>query len=627
MAEPSLIARQHALLHNLARLAADRGQAEPAIEQEAQSKRAAEESAFDEDYQTIIIHFASQKEQADREVREVRETIRGRFETEQAATARELARDRLRFAEQYDAEAEEAQAAFQEARWTIDAVHEASRSKADKQLQAGEDWVTAQRDRLLAMHLEARRLVEQWKLSPREPEEVPPAKSMRQVQEYLADVETGLARLKGLVLPRFLKGRRLLGGFVLLGLVLVFPLGFLVTGCFELEDTFDALYVSGLVASAAVTLLLGTATHALIASLVRSEVQRIWGPICQALAGTETWRKHILESYTTRHRRQVLEAEAVHARDLKKATDASRAKEESITSRRAADVGASEERARQQREASEKRQAGDLREAEGRYAARMAEAQQQYERDAREEQERHERTLREIDARRDTERQALAARWREGTDQAWAEVGEITRASGAVFPFWDDPCWDDWTPPAIVPEALRFGEYRVQLDLFTSPASGAESSRSGLPDFNLPALCPFPEQSLLFEAGEAGRSEAVAALQAVMFRLLTAFPPGKVRFTIVDPVGLGENFAAFMHLADYDAQLVASRIWTEQQHIEQRLADLTAHMENVIQKYLRNQYRTIAEYNEQAGEVAEPFRGSGATAGSRGRTRILDASR
>ena len=31
-------------------------------------------------------------------------------------------------------------------------------------------------------------------------------------------------------------------------------------------------------------------------------------------------------------------------------------------------------------------------------------------------------------------------------------------------------------------------------------------------------------------------------------------------------------------------------------------------MENVIQKYLRNEYETIEEYNAQAGEVAEPFR-------------------
>ena len=31
-------------------------------------------------------------------------------------------------------------------------------------------------------------------------------------------------------------------------------------------------------------------------------------------------------------------------------------------------------------------------------------------------------------------------------------------------------------------------------------------------------------------------------------------------------------------------------------------------METVIQKYLRNQYKTIEEYNAQAGEVAEPYR-------------------
>ena len=93
-----------------------------------------------------------------------------------------------------------------------------------------------------------------------------------------------------------------------------------------------------------------------------------------------------------------------------------------------------------------------------------------------------------------------------------------------------------------------------------------------------------------------------------MLRLLTAMPPGKVRFTIFDPVGLGENFSAFMHLADFDEQLVASRIWTDSGHIEQRLADLTEHMENVIQVYLRNEFQSIEEYNAFAGEMAEPYR-------------------
>ena len=93
-----------------------------------------------------------------------------------------------------------------------------------------------------------------------------------------------------------------------------------------------------------------------------------------------------------------------------------------------------------------------------------------------------------------------------------------------------------------------------------------------------------------------------------MFRLLTSLPPGQVRFTIVDPIGIGRNFGAFMHLADFDGALVTSQVWTDPRQIEERLADLAAHMETVTQKYLRNEYATIEEYNAVAEEVAEPYR-------------------
>ena len=111
----------------------------------------------------------------------------------------------------------------------------------------------------------------------------------------------------------------------------------------------------------------------------------------------------------------------------------------------------------------------------------------------------------------------------------------------------------------------------------------------------------------MITAEEEGRREAIDVLQLAMLRMLTAMPPGKVRFTILDPVGLGENFASFMHLADFDEQLIASRIWTEGRQIDEQLTRLTAHMETVLQKYLRNEFATIHEYNAQAGEVAEPF--------------------
>src|SRR5947199_7597472 len=92
-----------------------------------------------------------------------------------------------------------------------------------------------------------------------------------------------------------------------------------------------------------------------------------------------------------------------------------------------------------------------------------------------------------------------------------------------------------------------------------------------------------------------------------MARLRTSLPTGRVRFTLIDPVGLGQNFAGLMHLADFDEALVGGRIHTDTDQINQRLADLTDHMETVIQKYLRNEFETIDDYNAQAGELAEPY--------------------
>src|SRR5262249_24333939 len=200
------------------------------------------------------------------------------------------------------------------------------------------------------------------------------------------------------------------------------------------------------------------------------------------------------------------------------------------------------------------------------------------------------------------ERQALADRWDQCVARTQEGVAGLHAESTRRFPTWTDPAWANWTPTRDFPPAIRFGQLHVRL------AETPDLEAGSLPEFTLPALLPFPGGAMLFEASDDGRIRAVEALQTVMFRLLTCLPPGKVRFTIVDPVGRGQNFAAFMHLADYDEALVGGRIWTEQGHVEQRLADLTAHMENVIQKYLRDQFATIEAYNASAGEVAEPFR-------------------
>jgi hypothetical protein len=241
-----------------------------------------------------------------------------------------------------------------------------------------------------------------------------------------------------------------------------------------------------------------------------------------------------------------------------------------------------------------------------------------------------------VNAKKEAQRRFEAAwtdlerRWNEGCARANDMVNELREFEGVICTPWESPVWrgtgeGSWTPNRVNPMAVRFGRVDVDVAAFPGGVPQDERLRSALPArFALPGLLEFPDRcSLLIQAGgepkpagpgaPAGprtspRQASVGLLQAVMMRLLTTLPPGKVRFTIIDPVGLGQNFAGFMHLADHDPLLVSDRIWTEPRHIEQKLTDLTEHMENVIQKYLRNQFASIEEYNEQAGEIAEPYR-------------------
>ncbi|MCA9941167.1 MAG: AAA family ATPase [Anaerolineales bacterium] len=55
-------------------------------------------------------------------------------------------------------------------------------------------------------------------------------------------------------------------------------------------------------------------------------------------------------------------------------------------------------------------------------------------------------------------------------------------------------------------------------------------------------------------------------------------------------------------------RLTGGVAWFDTNDLEQRLADLEKHIANVKQKYLGNEYPTMEAFNEQAGEVAEPYR-------------------
>ena len=226
------------------------------------------------------------------------------------------------------------------------------------------------------------------------------------------------------------------------------------------------------------------------------------------------------------------------------------------------------ERCQRRKEVAERQLAEDLRRLDRERERRLGEAQRIHDAEAEDLEARRRARLDEIEGGYGRGWRMMAEAWRKATAELGEAVAAVREESDRLFPAWDDPCWADRPPAAAVPPTLRFGALEVGKEQIPEIVPGDDKLRDeAVADFLLPALCPFPDRgSMLFLAQDAGRAEAVEALQAVLFRLLTAVPPGKVRFTILDPVGLGQNFAAFMDLADHDDLLVTSRIWTETAH-------------------------------------------------------------
>jgi hypothetical protein len=216
-------------------------------------------------------------------------------------------------------------------------------------------------------------------------------------------------------------------------------------------------------------------------------------------------------------------------------------------------------------------------------------------------------------ARLDSDFQAvwrtLETEWKNCVQPIYETIRAANATTAELFPDWQSPAWEKWTPPQNFINAAKFA--RLEVDVPKLAEVMPKDKRLALPGpgmLSVPLAFSYPlEGSILFETSKAGHEEAVAAINNIIFRLLSTTPPGKLSFTIFDPVGLGQNFAALMHLADYEDSYINSRIWTQTNQLEEKLAELNEHMEKVIQMYLRNEYATITEYNAQAGSIAEKY--------------------
>jgi S-DNA-T family DNA segregation ATPase FtsK/SpoIIIE len=222
----------------------------------------------------------------------------------------------------------------------------------------------------------------------------------------------------------------------------------------------------------------------------------------------------------------------------------------------------------------------------------------------------HTNKVRDVDQEKTSAIARLSAEW----DKALADLKSFSAAElkniRATNPVWTEASGKNWKLPAGFGEDVFTGTAHADLRRLV-PEAELEGKFS-IPDgatVALPLLLNYPMLGSFFvRAGAQKREEAMQTLFSSVLRLLSSFPATKAKLTIIDPIGLGQNFGGLMHLCDYDESVVGGKIWSDIAHIEKKLTDLTEHMEKIIQKYLRNKYESISDFNREAGQMAEPYR-------------------
>ncbi|MGV3483097.1 MAG: FtsK/SpoIIIE domain-containing protein, partial [Planctomycetaceae bacterium] len=155
---------------------------------------------------------------------------------------------------------------------------------------------------------------------------------------------------------------------------------------------------------------------------------------------------------------------------------------------------------------------------------------------------------------------------------------------------------------------------RLRQTLVSPSASGtATGSSPSLFGASLPEALPVVlhrrlQTGLIINAASNHVDQAIDLAQAMLWQLLCGVAPGRAKLTLIDPVGRGQNFASFMSMTDHQPDLVGHRVWSGERHIEERIAELAHHAEDILQVNLRDRFDRIEQYNAIAGSMFEPYR-------------------
>ncbi len=592
------------LLDDLCRLAADRRAVEEQSRAELAARQKAAEKQFQDSRRATDERYQAEKEKTEEEYAAVLEETENKYQARRETVAAEYESVLAEIDARHAADIQSAQQKQQDSHWEAIESSDAARGGLNVPLQEIVEGLEARWSQLDELHRQSAALMQHrgfWEgLSP--PGPTTPVLEKHPGRRFCSALEKAQAQYRELAdqrLPNLFQGLRPLWMFFLIWLMTAIPTVWLL-------GPLDWRWAPLSCLAAAVV---GGSIGGWIYRIAKRRSIEVYLALRQTLLEAGLGNPAVLETSKAECKKLDAAIIAQHKERSEKAEKEYAAAIAKIDRRRTDDLRRAEE-AYPKKLADLAAKRGDaLRQIEEKYPALLRRLDEEYQSESRRIETARDRTVKESQDAFDRVWHEMAERWSEGISQFSRTLDDAYRRSRDSFPDWSGDDWRRWSPPSEIPPAIPLAHTKVRLADLEGGIPEDERLRPERTEFTMPLALPFPGKSLLLlKTGGAGRSAAVELMQSAMLRMLASMPPSKVRFTIIDPVGLGENFSAFMHLADFDEQLVASRIWTDSAHIEQRLADLTKHMENVIQVYLRKEFQSIEEYNAFAGEMAEPYR-------------------
>jgi ABC-type dipeptide/oligopeptide/nickel transport system ATPase component len=592
-------------LQELVTLTTDCAQRETQITKQLQQSQSDTSTKDVRGHQDLDRNYKSVQDQLAQKYEERKSQIEGHYKHSMDSAKEREDSQRDRFLTEFETAQSNLKAQHDQAVWLADSVLEAAEEKASEELARATNLHSAQKELLEAKEKEMQSLLDRYNQQPILNEPMAAAKTGDEIEDPISafnrhkeTIEHQLAVMASLSAPNMLVGvKPYLGIFLLVFAGVLAPQ--------VLAGTTNPQWM-GLGIGVGSAVLISIIAGLVLKSSAKKQVTATFAPLRRALDAARVSNENMLNRAQDFHTMEVAKAKKQQKAEATLAREKTTPMMDKLNKKKESGVQTIYSELKTKTSSAEAHRKQALAELEQWKINKAEEIKQKYEQELSNIGVRTAGRQGDAQTQYETDRKELEQRWTQGLER----VHDPMHEAGSTCLPWKDPGWNQWKPPTKFPTAVRFGE--LQIDLKALIADVAKDSKFTLPlpdTFTVPALMAFPKQaSLLLHTDRAGRMESIRAMQMVMTRLLTCLPPGRVRFTLIDPVGLGQNFAGFMHLADYDDALIGGRIWTDSDHIDQRLLNLTEHMETVIQKYLRNEFATIDDYNDQAGELAEPYR-------------------